>query len=84
MGELLKLPNIGRVGERELNEIGISNLDELQEIGSKEAWLAIKDIDPSACFSKLCALEGAIQGIRWHNLSKVDKRNLKEFYSLYK
>ena len=27
------------------------------------------------------ALEGAIQNIRWHNLSDDDKENLKEFYN---
>ena len=84
MGELSKVVNIGKVSESQLNEIGITTLDELKEIGSKEAWLAIREIDNSACFSKLCGLEGAIQGVRWHNLSEVDKKNLKDFYSLYK
>jgi len=83
MGELSKTINIGKVAESQLNEIGITTLEELQEIGSKEAWLAIRENDSSACFSKLCGLEGAIQGIRWHNLSENDKKNLKDFYSTY-
>ncbi|MDR2873869.1 MAG: TfoX/Sxy family protein [Methanobrevibacter sp.] len=29
-----------------------------------EAFLKIKEIDPSSCFSKVCAIEGAIQGVR--------------------
>ena len=43
-------------------------------MGSKEAWLKIRELDESACLSRLMALEGAIQNIRWHNLSQEDKK----------
>ena len=81
MGELSKLPNIGKVVEKQLNEVGINTVDDLINIGSKEACLKIKKIDESACINRLMALEGAIQNIRWHNLSDDDKENLKEFYN---
>ena len=81
IGELSKLPNIGKVVEKQLNEVGINTVDDLINIGSKEAWLKIKKIDESACINRLMALEGAIQNIRWHNLSDDDKENLKEFYN---
>ena len=81
MGELSKLPNIGKVVEKQLNEVGINTVDDLINIGSKEAWLKIKKIDESACINRLMALEGARQKIRWHNLSDDDKENLKEFYN---
>ena len=81
MGELSKLPNIGKVVEKQLNEVGINTVDALITIGSKEAWLKIIKIDESACINRLMALEGAIQNIRWHNLSDDDKENLKEFYN---
>ena len=84
MGELSKLPNIGKVVEKQLNDVGINTVDELINIGSKEAWLKIKEIDESACLNRLMALEGAIQNIRWHNLSEQDKKNLKDFYNLQK
>ena len=84
MGELSKLPNIGKVVEKQLNDVGINTVDELIDIGSKEAWLRIKEVDESACLNRLMALEGAIQNIRWHNLSEEDKKNLKEFYNLQK
>lgn len=80
MGELSKLPNIGKVVEKQLNDVGINTVDDLINIGSKEAWLRIKEVDESACINRLMALEGAIQNIRWHNLSDDDKKNLKEFY----
>lgn len=84
MGELSKLPNIGRVLEEQLNDVGIDTANDLIDIGSKEAWLKIREVDESACINRLMALEGAIQNIRWHNLSDEDKKNLKDFYTLQK
>lgn len=84
MGELSKLPNIGKVVEEQLNQVGIETFEQLKEAGSKEAWLRIKGIDDSACINRLCALEGAIQGIRWHNLSDEVKADLKEFLKEHK
>ena len=83
MGELSKLPNIGKKLEEQLNEGGIESYDDLVNIGSGEAWLKIKEIDESACINRLMALEVAIQNIRWHNLSDEDKRKLKEFYQQF-
>lgn len=84
MGELSKLPNIGEVVEKQLNEVGIETAEQLMKLGSKEAWLRIKGIDDSACLNRLYGLEGAIQGIRWHNLSKEIKDELKDFYNNFK
>ena len=84
MGELSKLPNIGKVLEKQLNDVGINTVDDLINLGSKEAWLKIKEIDDSACLNRLMALEGAIQNIRWHNLSEEDKDNLRNFYNCQK
>ena len=84
MGELSKLPNIGKVLEKQLNDVRINTVDDLINLGSKEAWLKIKEIDDSACLNRLMALEGAIQNIRWHNLSDEDKDNLRNFYNCQK
>ena len=84
MGELSKLPNIGKVLEKQLNDVGINTVNDLINLGSKEAWLKIKEIDDSACLNRLMALEGAIQNIRWHNLSEEDKDNLRNFYNSQK
>ena len=81
MGELSKLPNIGKILEKQLNDVGINTIDDLINLGSKETWLKIKEIDDSACLNRLMALEGAIQNIRWHNLSEEDKDNLRNFYN---
>lgn len=84
MGELSTLPNIGKTVEQQLNEVGIETIKQLVEIGSKQAWLRIRSIDDSACINRLYALEGAVEGIRWHNLSEEVKAELKEFYNAFK
>ena len=80
MGELSKLPNISTVVEGKLNEVGIITKDQLKDIGSKQAFLSLRKNDSGACLNMLCALEGAIQGIRWHSLSDDVKKELKEFH----
>lgn len=84
MSELSKLTNIGKVLEQQLQQIGIETPEQLRQTGSKQAWLSIKAMDPSACYNRLCGLEGAIQGIRWHALDNETKKNLKEFYNRFK
>lgn len=81
MSNLSKLNNIGKVLEGQLNEVGITTYEELEAVGSKEAWLRIKAIDPSACIHRLYALEGAIEGIKKSYLSQEKKDELKEFYN---
>lgn len=84
MGILTKLPNIGTELEKQLFDVGIATEEELRWVGSREAWIRIQQRDPSACYMRLCALEGAIQGIRWHNLDSATKESLKEFYHKHK
>lgn len=84
MGELSNLPNIGSIVEQQLNEVGIKSVDELKQIGSKQAWLKIKTIDDSACVNRLYALEGAIKGIKKTLLSAEEKSDLKSFCNLHK
>jgi DNA transformation protein len=84
MGELTKLPNIGVKLEEQLAEAGITSAAQLRETGSREVWLRILSRDPSACYMRLSALEGAIQGVRWHNLDERTKKELKDFYRQHK
>ncbi|WP_425446762.1 TfoX/Sxy family protein [Dethiothermospora halolimnae] len=85
MGQLSKLPNIGKILEEKLNNVGINTKDELYREGSKEVFLRIKNnVDNNVCLNMLYALEGAIQGIRWYGLSNGDKEKLKEFYNYIK
>ncbi len=80
--KLNELPNIGKTLEQRLTEAGITNPEQLKETGAENAFLRLAVEDKSACYNMLCALEGAIQGIRWHQLSKERKNELKEFLRL--
>lgn len=80
MAELESMPNIGKVVAEQLRRAGIETPEQLRKTGSREAWLRIQSFDPSACFNRLCALEGALQGVRWHALAEEEKQDLKEFY----
>ena len=84
MGELSKLPNIGKELERQLNEVGIMTADELKELGAQQAWLKIRAVDPSAFLHRLIALEGAVEVIKKTELSPDKKAELKDFFSVYK
>ena len=80
MGELARLPNVGKVLERNLNQIGIYTEAQLKEIGSKEAFLRIRLIDPGACLHMLYGLQGAIDGIKDAFLTEAARRDLKAFF----
>lgn len=81
MVSLMKLPNIGNVLAHKLIQIEVNSAEELIAIGSENALIKIATIDKeAACINMLYALEGAIQNIRWHHLSKERKQELKEFY----
>ena len=84
MSELTKLPNIAAKLDAQLADVGITTVDELRRVGSREAWLRILSRDPSACLMRLSALEGALQGVRWHYLEADTKQSLKEFYKQHK
>ena len=81
---LSDLPNIGKEVESQLNASGIRTYEQLQELGAKEAWLKIQEIDESACIHRLYALEGAIQNIKKSELDNEKKAELKEFYNIHK
>ncbi len=83
MSVLLDLPNIGTTLANKLIKSGIANSEELKAMGSEKAILKIATLENSGvCINMLYALEGAIQGMRWHDLSKERKRELKEYYHL--
>ena len=79
MGELSKLPNIGKIVEEQLNQV-----EQLARLGSRQAWLKIQSIDSSACINRLMGLEGAIRKIKKTELPEDVKKELKEFYQEHK
>lgn len=82
--EIGRLPNIGKVMAEKLERADIHSYRELKKVGAEKAFLRLKAEDEGACLSSLCALEGAIVGIRWHELPKGKKDELKRFFEQQK
>ncbi len=82
--DLASMPNIGKTLAEKLIVAGIPTPGDLKSVGSENAFIRIKTIDREACINMLYALEGAIQGIRWHNLEKDKKQELTEFFNRLK
>ena len=81
MKELTDLPNIGNTLAEKLQQVGIKSEKDLKEAGSENAIIKIAALEGgNPCLNMLYALEGAIQGIRWHFLDEGTKQKLKEFY----
>lgn len=74
------LPNIGKALAEKLCFSGINSVNELMALGAKETFIKLLAFDKTACINQLYAIEGAIQGIRWHGLTKADKEELLAFY----
>lgn len=81
---LSALSNIGAVLEEQLNRVGVETPEMLRTLGSREAWLKVRDIDPTACLHKLQALEGAIRGVRKNQLPQSVKDELRAFFEGYR
>jgi DNA transformation protein and related proteins len=84
MNDLTTLPNLGKVLVKQLETVGISSESQLKTVGAEEAFARLATLDDSACINMLYALEGAIQGIRWHQLPTERKRELLEFFHFCK
>lgn len=78
--ELTKLPNIGPELARLLNQVEIHSSEELKELGAEMAFLRLKAQDQGACFHKLTALEGAVQGVRKTQLTPERRAELRAFF----
>ena len=83
MSSLNDLPNIGKTLAKKLESIGIKTEQDLKTAGSENALLKIATLENSgACINMLYALEGAVQGIRWHGLTDERKQELLQFYRM--
>lgn len=74
---LQDLPNIGPALASRLADIGITNADQLRRTGSVACVRQLHEAHDPACYNTPYALEGAIRGIRWHDLPVADRAALK-------
>ena len=80
---LQSLPNLGKNLSEKLESIDIHEKSHLVILGAEKTFIKLKTIYPDACINHLYALEGAIQGIRWHSLSNKRKKELLQFYQSF-
>lgn len=78
MSELTKLPNIGPKLAENLEKIGIDSYEKLSEKGSVASVIEIGHSDMHVCCNMLYALEGAIRGVRWHNIPKEEREKVRQ------
>ncbi len=74
---LSELPNIGKMLEQRLAGVGVHTPADLSELGSFGDLLRLQAIHEPGCLNMLYALEGALQGLRWHDLPVEIKDQLK-------
>lgn len=78
--KLTKLPNIGKIMAERMEEAGVNTVEKLFKLGSKKAFMKLVEADDEVCITILYSLEGAIQGMRWHDLDRSVRQELKDFY----
>jgi DNA transformation protein len=65
--------NIGPALAHDLRAAGIDDLESLRAVGACDAWLKLHEAGSQDCLSSLLALEGAVRGVRWMQLSPDDR-----------
>lgn len=84
MSELTEMMNIGKEMAKKLTAIGIDSPEKLIQVGSKQAFLQLKQEFPNVCLVHLYTLEGAICNTEFNCLSEEKKKELKEFSDFLK
>lgn len=79
MSELTAMMNIGKEIAQKLTSVGIDSPEKLIELGSKQAFLKLKEAYPNVCLVHLFTLEGAIYNTEYNRLPEDKKKELKEF-----
>lgn len=77
------LPNLSFHMERLLSEAGIKDVHLLQQLGAKEAWLALRRIRKQLSINVLYSLEGAITGVHAAALPAQRRQELREWALAY-
>jgi len=82
MKDLIDLPNIGAIVAQRLKSAGVKTPQDLRWLGSVETLCRIRDLSPDdpPCRSMLCGLEGAIRGVRWHDIPQAERDALWQRY----
>lgn len=67
-GRLESVVNIGPKLAAGLRNVGVNDLGQLCDEGAAPVWERLRHADEFDCVHSLLALEGAVRGVRWHDL----------------
>jgi DNA transformation protein len=71
------LRNLGPASAAWLREAGVATVDDLERLGSVEAFLRVSEARPEASVNLLYALEGALIDVRWDLLPPDVRADLR-------
>jgi DNA transformation protein and related proteins len=71
-----RLANLGPKSLQMLAQADITTEAQLRELGSVAAYSRVKRCNPKASLNMLWALEGALTGLSWQEVSKVHRTSL--------
>lgn len=74
--KLQLLKNLGTASARMLEKAGICSEEELRRSGSVRAWLAVRESGAAPSLNLLWAIEGALTGEHWADLSQETRSAL--------
>jgi DNA transformation protein len=76
--ELQDLKNLGKTSAQWLHAIGIHNVADLRRCGAVSAYQAVKARGFGASRVLLYAIEGALLGVHWNQLTTQHKQTLNQ------
>lgn len=71
-----ELPGLGPVSKAMLAQAGITSIDQLQRVGSVDAYLQVKKVCSGASLNLLWAMEGALTQRSWRDVAKKERFHL--------
>lgn len=78
MSRISSLKNLADKSEQQLAEVGITTAEQLIDVGSAEAYVQLKmHFQKGISLNFLYAMEAAIRGIHWQEITQQDKLELQ-------
>ncbi|HMJ32490.1 MAG TPA: TfoX/Sxy family DNA transformation protein [Baekduia sp.] len=77
-GRLEDTVNIGPALAHDLRGIGIEDVEALRSAGALDAWVRLNGAGTRDCLCSLLALEGAVRGVNWMEISPADRDAVAE------
>lgn len=80
MKKLEDYPNIGVGIASQLKAIGIFNINQLQQMGSKRVIMRLRENNHKIDIQTFFKIDACLRNIPWYQLTQEERRQLKEFF----